>query len=230
MYFVVFVFLSTGLVAQETGTFIDERDGNEYKWVKIGEQTWMSENMAYLPEISPTDDILENISGYYVYDFYENNVNSAREAENYKIYGVLYNWDAAFEACPDGWHLPDQSEWNQLAEYITSQFGGNFDLNGYWRLIGQPLKSKGTIEDGNGLWLSTYDTKTGIDLFGFSGFPGGRFIGGDFSSLGEMGIWWAFDEENDTSAKTVVLHYYFTQLYINAYNKTNGLSVRCIKD
>jgi hypothetical protein len=41
-----------------SGTFTDERDGREYKWVKIGDQIWMAENLAYVPYVCAPDSLV----------------------------------------------------------------------------------------------------------------------------------------------------------------------------
>ena len=88
-----------------------DADGKTYKTVKIGNQWWMAENLAYLPSVGPYD--IQSVINpmYYVYDYLGTNVNEAKATENYRTYGVLYNWPAAKSACPIGWHLPSDEEW-----------------------------------------------------------------------------------------------------------------------
>lgn len=81
-----------------SGTFTDERDQKTYIWVKIGEQVWMGENLAYKPE-----------SGF---SSYENNESNA------DAYGYLYDWQTAQNIAPEGWHLPSQSEWKSLTNHL----------------------------------------------------------------------------------------------------------------
>ena len=83
-----------------TGTFTDSRDGKTYKTVKIGNQIWMAENLAYKAEV-----------GCYAYDDNEKKVD---------VYGYLYNWKTAIQVCPDGWHLPNNEEWKELLDYLGS--------------------------------------------------------------------------------------------------------------
>ena len=107
--------------------------GNNYAVVTIGSQTWMAENLAYLPEITFEDDWGSNTDPQYaVYDYAPGSgtetVAGAKATANYDTYGVLYNWSAAMDGdassssnpsgvqgiCPNGWHLPSDDEWKEL--------------------------------------------------------------------------------------------------------------------
>ncbi|MGI6410801.1 MAG: FISUMP domain-containing protein [Bacteroidales bacterium] len=83
----------------------DARDGNAYKTVKIGNQIWLAENLKYLPSVVGPGTESESTPYYYVYGYNGTNVTDAKATSNYATYGVLYNWTAAMDACPDGWHL-----------------------------------------------------------------------------------------------------------------------------
>jgi len=90
--------------SKSVNTFTDSRDGKKYKMVKIGNQTWMAENLNY------------NASGS---KCYKNNESNCQK------YGRLYNWSTAKSACPSGWHLPSGDELNTLAN-----FAGGYDVAG----------------------------------------------------------------------------------------------------
>jgi uncharacterized protein (TIGR02145 family) len=108
--------------AQTNGSFIDKRDGKSYKWVKIGNQTWMAENLAYKPE-----------SGDYF--IYENKVDPIRK-KNLLHDGYLYNWETAKKACPAGWHLPAHKELNELFAFIGSDPGIKLKAKTGWAMDG----------------------------------------------------------------------------------------------
>jgi len=107
-----------------SGEFTDPRDNHVYHYRMIGNLTWMTENLAYLPRVSPPNKGSEEESFFYVYDYRGTNADEARATENYRMYGVLYNWPAAMSTCPKGWHLPAKSEWDELINPYTSQLAG----------------------------------------------------------------------------------------------------------
>ena len=72
-------------------------EGKDYKTVKIGNQTWMAENMNC------------EVNGSACYD---------DEPANCDDYGRLYTWDAAISVCPIGWHLPSDDDWNELMDEV----------------------------------------------------------------------------------------------------------------
>ena len=81
-------------------------NGNLYPIVKIGNQWWMAENLKATHSPGGVQ-----LHGAYAYNDDENLVN---------LYGRLYTWEAARSACPTGWHLPSDTEWNTLLNTIGS--------------------------------------------------------------------------------------------------------------
>lgn len=100
IFLVGFVFFLFCCANPNMGLFVDSRDGKTYKTVKIGNQTWMAENLNYKTE-----------DGSHCFQC--------------KKYGRLYEWHAALSACPEGWHLPTKDEWKNFlsgrnARYLKS--------------------------------------------------------------------------------------------------------------
>ncbi|MFC2138470.1 FISUMP domain-containing protein [Bacteroidota bacterium] len=219
-------------------TFTDARDGNTYKWVQIGEQIWMAENLAYLPSVyNVTDGSEDNATGeyYYVYGYDGTNVISAKATGNYQTYGVLYNWNAAMNrasassanpsgvrgVCPSGWHLPSDDEWEELAQFISDDLGPYSKNNDDWLNVGGHLKTtSGWNNNGNG-----------TDDYGFSGLPGGiRLDDGSFQYIGYDGFWYNASEDDADYAWDRYLDLNYSNLYRNRSKKVDGRSVRCIKN
>lgn len=235
------------------GTFTDDRDGNTYTWVKIGDQVWMAENLKYLPSVVGPATGSETEPYYYVYDYDGTDLNDAIATASYQNYGVLYNWPAAMNsasssqanpsgvqgACPVDWHLPSDEEWSQLVTYLGTQGYTYSDVitttNGYaiksCRQVNSPLGG-----DCNTIDHPRWDADSTIfaaDVFGFSALPGGyrRLSNGSFYRKGYIGLWWSSFEENPPS-EARYYHIPITISGVNWYyiNKALGFSVRCVRD
>jgi len=208
---------------KKTGTFVDARDNHEYKWETIGDQIWMTENLSYLPAVNLCLPDSSNLPHYYIYGYNGTDVNEAKGTSNYVNYGVLYDWNAAVEACPAGWHLPSDAEWKQLEIELgmtnkhLNEYIGTFDRGNQ----GTQMKSaSGWHNEGNGTNIS-----------GFTGIPGGyRFGNGNFTYVGSIGYWWSSTDNQDGLAWGRGLRYNSCGVCRNIFFKDNGFSIRCIKN
>lgn len=197
---------------------IDSRDSKKYKTAVIGNQIWMAENLAYLPEVCP--EFLN--CGYWVYDFSGTNTQTAYNIENYNKYGVLYNYETALSICPEGWHLPSDNEWKQL-EMALGMDSDAVDQAGYrGNDIGALLKSK------NG-W--NYGV-SGTNESGFNAYPGGLryYSDGPYYRINESGYWWTSSSDDSNQAYYRKLNYQSNQIYRSVWFKSFGFSVRCVKN
>lgn len=123
----------------EIGTLgtVTDADGNVYKTVVIGKQTWMAENLRTTrfrngERISKieSDSIWVNIKSA-AYCYYKN----SNEKDTMQL-GCLYNLDAVFDGrniAPEGWHIPDTTEWNELIDFLGGQeiAGGKMKMDGF---------------------------------------------------------------------------------------------------
>jgi uncharacterized protein (TIGR02145 family) len=210
-------------------------DGKSYAIVKVGTQTWMAENLAFLPAVSHVVKGSDSLKHYYVYDYDDSLVGPAKNTGNYKIYGVLYNWPAAMNAegkhspfagrnqavCPAGWHMPGDEEWKTLEMALgMSQYDADtVYLRGSGE-VGKKLKSSlGWINDGNGSNFS-----------GFTALPGGyRNTHGDFRSIDNYALYWTATL-SDTLAYYRSLNFNDNGVYRIPTLKSHGFSVRCVRD
>ncbi|MDR0516182.1 MAG: hypothetical protein LBH25_03975, partial [Fibromonadaceae bacterium] len=194
-----------GNIAYES--FTDARDGQTYKSVVIGTQTWMADNLNY------------DLAGSYCGDKIRNgtNIDTLVSKGGYcDIYGRLYNWNTAMSVCPSGWHLPSKAEWDILLSFAS------------WK----ELKSKnGWLDDGsNG---GGGDDKYGFTALPSGGGSCSFFVGcssnhfGNTLSFGHYGYWWTATEGIEGYA-----YYIFTgnsETY-GSKRKSDSYSVRCVKD
>jgi|GEM_PF-631705 len=198
----------------------DNRDGNTYQTVQIGNQCWMAENLAFLPDVSASGLGSQIDPHYYVCDYHGSDTAGAKATENFQNYGVLYNYPAAIMSCPTGWKLPSYEDWDLLVHYVGVEH----------TLVGQNLKSTRTDPDPHPRW--NYPNQAN-NISGFTGFPGGLRAYGDYNGLGGSGFWWSstISPTNPTiAAYSRTLTHGTYSLGNTLYLKDHGLSVRCLVD
>jgi uncharacterized protein (TIGR02145 family) len=187
-------------------SFIDPRDNQKYNTVEIGNQTWMAGNLNY------------NTNGSKCYD---NNSSICTR------YGRLYDWATAMVACPNGWHLPTNGEWDALYRFADNTYIPDYISkdNGYSLTAGGKLKTRvGWSDDGNG-----------TDDFGFAALPGGAGDNFEFYDIGDYGVWWSSTNEHehiedDERAYIRFISYEEDYAFWNTEDKNDLLSVRCIQN
>ena len=200
------------VVVHDFGNFTDPRDGHVYKTIEIGSQTWFAENLACEDVGREITDITEwkNNAAFDGWCYYEND-----KATYGSTYGILYQWEVAKEACPTGWHLPANAEWDILRDY----------LGGYSSSAGGKLKETGTAH-----WNSPNEGAT--NETGFTALPGGAREHNVFSRIGRYGFWWCSTEYNTGLGWGWSMNHNGSNLRnFNGFHEMHaGLSVRCLKD
>jgi uncharacterized protein (TIGR02145 family) len=202
--------------------FVDPRDEQEYKTVKIGNQCWMQENLNYQDHSTGSSWCYGNNSG------------------NCAVYGRLYNWAAAMNGdsvsdgvtdvsvqgvCPNDWSLPSDSDWHILE--LTFTTGSCDSSRTDWSCIPAGSRLAGNYN----LWPS--GNLRDHPAFGESKFdvlPGGyRFSGGSFDYIESRASLWS---SSPTGSDAWRRSFFPTNSGVGRVTgiKTMGCSVRCLKD
>lgn len=184
--------------ASYAGTMKDRRDGKTYKTVKIGNQVWMAENLNYQTGKSKCYD---------------------NKPENCDKYGRLYVWREAVTACPDGWHLPNNQEFEDL-KTLAGQKAGDI------KKAGTVLKSTTGWNDYKG------ESGNGTDGLGFGALPAGRYDSSSvyFDLEGNLAGFWSSTEGSSSNAYSLGLYYIIEHARVINYGKYGAFSVRCVKN
>jgi len=197
-----------------------DQDGNVYKTITIGTQTWMAENLrttkyqdgTAIPNETDFTAWKKLTTGAYC------NFNNTTNAETIATYGRLYNWYAVADSrmiAPTGWHIPTDAEWTILSTYL-----GGEDV------AGSKIQEIGTTH-----WIRPIPSGLATNESGFTALPSGYREGegsdpeetGGFTWLGFIGSWWSItaatrELEGDT---------YF---YQSSGFLSDGYAVRLVKN
>jgi uncharacterized protein (TIGR02145 family) len=197
-------------------SFTDSRDGQSYSVVKIGNLTWMAENLNFetAGSFCPEGD-----------------------SRNCKRLGRLYSWAEASSVCPEGWRLPTKADFEALVNAASGDdaqsLSPSLAQSSSQSRAGAALKSRdGWFKKGNG-----------SDEFGFNALPAGyrgavlktddgTVTGGKFDGIGGYAYFWSADEDAEnpeSNAFYLFLSFSSDAASLNAFAKEDYRSVRCVR-
>jgi len=221
------LFFQNITVAQESfieqfGTFTDKRDGQNYKWVRIGNQIWMAENLNIgTPLSGKIDQSDNNIIEKYCY---KNDLLNCIET------GGLYQWGETMNymnehgvkgICPEGWHVPSIDDFLDLDYSLDENYAGI------------KLKAEGHYYKDPDCYLIRKN------LSGFSALLSGvrRYKPNDFAEKKKATVFWSSTPEKDkksqykgNGAHRMKLHRDKPTVEFARSDKTYAFSIRCLKD
>jgi uncharacterized protein (TIGR02145 family) len=234
-------------IERRSGTYKDPRDGLIYKTIKIGNQEWMAENLAWMPEVHhPYNEARRwgrpNItkSKYYVYGYFGEDLNEAQKAPNYQKYGVLYNWVAAKDACPPGWRLSSDKDWIVLETFlgmkkeeaeqyyrkglVFSGHSGNRGSDEGAKLMSRFEDPSVNVRE-NELWNEKANNSSG-----FSAIPAGYMSYIEFTAIGAYASFWTSSGSRNHKIYRILSCWRETIYRSTSNMRYRGKSVRCIRD
>lgn len=199
-----------------SGNGVVDIDGNVYNIVEIGSQVWMRENLNTTKYNNGKEilHVINHSSWYYCTQGAYCDWGNTGTYSN--TYGRLYNWYAAANnnICPTGWHVPSREEW----ETLRNNSGGEIAAGGI-------LKEMGTEH-----WLEP--NRDATNQYGFTALPAGYRASYEnrFDPIGISANFWTSTEFSDVGAWFYGMYFSFGSLGTNSNLKSEGLSIRCIKN
>lgn len=182
---------------------VTDADGNKYPTMKIGQQIWMAKNLNV------------NIEGSVCYD---------NDPANCEKYGRLYDWEAARNACPSGWHLPSKDDFESFLNAVKLRLT---QIETQKKLNAETLRDGETSISKN---LRSTEWENGFDTFGFAALPAGHYDGNRrrFGSLEGYTRFWSSTEDNDRYGYDLDVR--TRQVGVFSDKKYYSFPVRCLRD
>lgn len=233
---------------------VADHEGNIYHTVQIGTQCWTKENMRCLTSPRTGTSMLEmypNNCSYTGKKAYYVNGNPSYAS----TYGLLYNWNAAVDTfntaytetsvntsgtdavsatfsghrrgiCPEGWHVPSDSDWTVLENYVGAQ--SVYQCNGNSSNVAKALAATSGWENSS-VSCGVGNSPSSNNASGFTAFPAG-FFGSSFGNISFGTYFWCATQYHTPSSHYYVLNYNEPDLYGGITVKSSGFSVRCLRD
>lgn len=204
-------------------------DGNVYKTVSIGDQTWMAENLRVTHLNDGTEIPLapkDYKTSTYPNSYKDGKYLFCRETIDAEKCGLYYNWSAITGAknnesprpsmseeckniCPEGWRIPTRQDW----EVLINNLGGKALAGGYL---------KGSTD-----WNAPNEGV--INASKFAAMPSAQYLDG-FDPYGYYAMFATADESNTWTTEVIYVGYQTSEVIFLQNSKTAGISVRLIKE
>ncbi len=206
-------------IMKSNDSIIDPRDNNRYYYAEIGSLLWFTENLKFAGAGVPYGEADAMTT----------------------ILGNLYSWNDATGgvsaaglgkgpqgACPQGWSVPTQEDWEDLAKTLNNGVALSFDNQ--WAGLGGDLCVDATFNDTR-VWAYSPDNDK-RNRFGWNALPAGYSTDNydRFKNLFKYGMWWSSTERNNEEANYRYIYYesnIFPAQHVD--KKEFGVSVRCVK-
>jgi uncharacterized protein (TIGR02145 family) len=211
---------------------VTDIDGNLYKTLPFGTQTWMVENLKttrfrngdLIGTTTPaTLDITSSTTPEYQWSLNGNESSVAAYGRYYTFYVVKDSRNI----CPSGWHVPSVNEWWQLIQYL---------MNTGYGYGGDEFKIAKSMASGSG-WTTDLtpgnvgNMQENNNNSSFTAIPSGcRNYNGQFADKGNFCLIWTSVESSSNDSNVFGLAFDENVMFLSTLRKSFGFSVRCLKD
>lgn len=192
LFFFTLLLVLPSFAVKPSNQFKDSRDKQKYLLAKIGDRVWFTENLNY------------KIDGSFCYK---------DDDALCQAYGRLYTWDAAIKACPNGFHLPTQEDFESLWQEAGADFNAAYLLKAEYNWSGET---------------------NGNDSLKFGAMPAGnRFDDETYGNMSKFAFFWSSEKNLESTEKNKAQVWYMTSksMAFSFMNKPKnfGFSVRCVQ-
>lgn len=196
---------------------VKDIDGNVYRTVQIGEQTWFAQNLRVtrFRDGSPINHVADSVEWFKTKDHAWRNFRNNPKLDS--VFGKYYNWAVVSDqrgVCPLGWHVPTSREFDELVLFV-----------GEYKHAGAKLKAKGFS-----YWMipnSGANNETGFSALGLGGFI---HPDSDVPQFGFVAEWWTSTPLNEHNINLFALTHENSAVLLSKGSKIYGYYIRCIKD
>ncbi len=172
-----------------------DAEGYVYETVEIAGQVWFAENLRTAEHMNGESWCYEN------------------DEANCEIFGRLYDWEAAVVACPEGWVLPSDEDWQKLGNYVGDD-----------EMLGAKLKSLDFWD------IEEEEEFENFDEYAFNLLPAGQYVDGYFYEQGDAAFFWTSTAKDSGPIWSRSLRSESNEVVRSLFSSEHAFSVRCIRE